>query len=73
MTHYLLTHFDDQGCAVLETAEGSSICVPVAWLPAGVRQGSSLTITFTPAGDEVRVSIQLDEGVDEPGGVNVGG
>lgn len=70
--HLLLTSFD-RDCAVLNRKDGTTVSLPVEWLPEEAREGMSLRVTMKPGPGSSAVSFEIDEGNTEPEGVNVGG
>jgi hypothetical protein len=70
---FLLDHFDDHGCAILERPGGIAISIPVKWLPAEAREGHTLQMTLSPGAKNCNIQLELVEGNTDPTGVNVGG
>lgn len=70
---FLLDHFDEHGCAVLEGADGIAISIPVKWLPEEAQEGHTLRIILSPKAKDCNIQLELVEGNTDLTGVNVGG
>ncbi len=70
---FLLDHFDDHGCAVLEGAHGTAISIPMKWLPEEAQEGHTLQIILSSGAKYCNIQLELVEGNMDPTGVNVGG
>jgi hypothetical protein len=70
---FLLDHFDDHGCAILEGPDGTAISIPVKWLPEEAQEGHTLQMTLSPGAKNCNIRLELVAGNTDPTGVNVGG
>lgn len=70
--HLLIDHFDEHGCAVLQRSDGSTIAIPIEWLPEEARQGHTIKITLSPDSTTCRIDLELEHGSTEPEKVNIG-
>jgi hypothetical protein len=70
---FLLDHFDDHGCAILERPGGTAISIPLEWLPAEAQEGHTLQMILSPGAKNCNIQLKLVEGNTGPTGVNVGG
>jgi hypothetical protein len=59
---FYLDHFDDHGCAVLERRDGSTITVPVEWLPEEALESHALEVNIMSGPKGSSLVIRLVEG-----------
>ena len=59
---FVIDHFDDHGCAILERPDGSTITIPVEWLPEEALEGHHLEVTLSPNEKRSSLEIRLVEG-----------
>lgn len=71
--NFLLDHFDDHGCAILKDAYGTTISIPVKWLPEEAQEGHTLQIVLSPGAKDCNIQLELVEGDTDPTEVNAGG
>lgn len=59
---FVIDHFDEYGCAILERADGSTILIPTEWLPEEALEGHYLEFTLSPNEKRSNLEIRLVEG-----------
>ena len=67
MQRYTVDRLEDQDWAVLEDEHSRTLTIPIAWLPAGVREGDVIAVTDDGGGPGARIlRFELDPaGKDE--------